>query len=86
VHEDGLGPSRLICFTELLRLFPSGFHVFVPERAAAFVLSSTASAAVREQVSRAVAACDQHADVPMGTEGYGHDTLGRCLKAAGECA
>lgn len=84
LHEDGLGPSRLMFVTELLQHFPSGFDFFVPERAAACVLSRGASEIVREKIAKVVFACHQQADVPMGTNGFRHEVLARCLESAGE--
>lgn len=84
MHEDGLGPSRLLCTRGLLRNFPEGFQFFVPERSCAFVLRRTASAAVRASLEQVVTKCFERADVPMSTSGFRHQELVAALDSIGE--
>jgi hypothetical protein len=84
LHDDGAGPSRLICSRRLLKHFPEGFTFFVPDRSFALVLGSTASADVRASIERAVANHFEHADVPMTTSGYDYQALLAALDSVGE--
>jgi hypothetical protein len=84
MHEDGLGPSRLICSRRLLRQFPDGFEFFVPERSCAFLVGSSASAETRSRIEHVVRQCFEHAEVPMSTSGFGHEALLSALDGAGE--
>jgi hypothetical protein len=86
LHEDGLGPSRLLCCNKLLTRFANGFVLFVPERSSALVLQEHASAKVRDSVHRAVRSCIEAAEVPMSAEPYSHHLLKTALERVGECA
>lgn len=84
LHEDGLGPSRLIMYAKLIDHFPSGFSIFVPERSSALLMSSDASQEVQNSVEKAVQGCFTAADVPMSETGYNHTLLKEALRHAGE--
>jgi hypothetical protein len=84
IHEDGLGPTRLLCSRRLLEHFRDGFRFYVPERSVAVVLGTNASAYVRASVDQFVAESSGHADVPMPTLGFEHQTLLTALDAVGE--
>lgn len=86
LHDDGLGPSRLIMYRRLAQQFPTGFIVFVPERSCALVMSAKASAEVRDSVEKAVHRCFTGAEVPMSERGYDHTLLREALDRVGECA
>lgn len=83
-HDDGLGPSRLLCLPRLLERFPGGLSFFVPERSAALVLFDSAGAKVRESVQRVVQSCFEAADVPMSAEPFRYETLKAALERVGE--
>jgi hypothetical protein len=40
MHEDGLGPSRLLLTEQLERVFPKGYRVALPERSRGFAFSA----------------------------------------------
>ena len=84
MHDDGLGPSRLICAPQLLAYFPTGFAFFVPERSCALLLATAASVVVVSKVEQVVKECFAAADVPMSTSGFGHEALIAALTKAGE--
>jgi hypothetical protein len=84
IHEDGLGPTRLLCSRRLLEHFLDGFTFYIPERSVAVVLGTNASAYVRASIDQFVAESFGHADVPMSTFGFGHQTLLTALDAVGE--
>lgn len=86
MHEDGLGPSRLIMYHKLKQRFPLGFTIFVPERSCALLVSAKASTEVRASVEKAVHGCFTAADVPMSESGYDHTLLKEALDRASECA
>src|SRR6184192_3798791 len=75
MHDDGLGPSRLICAPQLLAFFPTGFAFFVPESSCALLLATAASVVVVSKVEQVVKECFAAADVPMATSGFGHEAL-----------
>src|ERR1035437_490819 len=54
MHEDGLGPSRLLLRDGLHRAFPEGFSFCVPERTCAIVFSKQASPAALDSVRAVV--------------------------------
>jgi hypothetical protein len=60
LHEDGLGPSRLLLGDDLRRAFPNGFLFSVPERTCAIVFSKQASPAALESVRVVVSGCFQN--------------------------
>lgn len=84
VHDDGLGPSRLLFSRRLLAHFQDGFTFLVPERTVALVLGATASADVRASIGRFVEESFGHADEPMSTSGFRHESLLAALDAVGE--
>jgi hypothetical protein len=86
LHNDGLGPSRLICHRKLLGRFPEGFVFFVPERSSAVVLSNKADQAVRQRVEQAVRGCIRSADVPMSDQPHTSQDLIAALSVVPECA
>ena len=86
LHEDGLGPSRLLCCDLLLDRFRHGFAFFVPERSSAIVLSNRASVKVRNSVEDAVHGCLEAADVPMSEDPFSSDLLKTLLQRVRECA
>jgi hypothetical protein len=69
-HEDGLGPSRLLCLDELLEVLPNGFDFFVPERSTALLISTTASDDIRNEILQVVQQALEVADVPMASEPF----------------
>jgi hypothetical protein len=84
MHDDGLGPSRLLGAREFLAQFPGGFTFFVPERSCAVVLAATASPDVVAKVEHVVEKCFDAADVPMSKSGFRHEVLIGALTEAGE--
>jgi hypothetical protein len=84
-HEDGLGPSRLFCYRQLLERFPDGFQLFVPERNITFLQLPTASPGVRAELERVIRDVHANAGVPMSLEPHDHQLLKEALIAAGEC-
>jgi hypothetical protein len=86
IHEDGLGPSRLIIYNRLAQRFPQGFSFFVPERSCAMVIANDASLQVRTSIETAVRNCFSGADVPMSEKPYDHTLLKQALSDANEAA
>src|SRR5262245_2197377 len=86
IHEDGLGPSRLIMYSRFAQQFPQGFSFFVPERSCAIVIANDASSQVRAAVEAAVRGYFSAADVPMSESAYDHTLLRRALSEAHEGA
>jgi hypothetical protein len=85
MHEDGLGPSRLICCNRLLRTFSDGFSFFVPERGTALVLSARAGRDVRERIHGLAHDILSHAEVPMSEAPFDHALLRAALERVSEC-
>jgi hypothetical protein len=79
LHEDGLGPSRLIMYSWLVKQFPQGFSFFVPERYCTFVIANDASSKIQQSVQAAVHGCFVAADVPMSESAYDHTLLKQAL-------
>ena len=86
LHADGLGPSRLLCAEELKRRLLGDFNWYVPERSCAFVISKSASSAIRDTVTAAVRGCQESADVPMSTEAFPAEILDSVVGALNENA
>lgn len=86
LHDDGLGPSRLLCYDGLLKLFPDGFQLYVPDRYSAFLLSNTAPPAFLDGVTHSVRHVHQNAGVPMSLDPHAHSLLREALASAGELA
>lgn len=85
-HADGLGPSRLYCYRQLIERLPDGFQIFVPARNIAFLLLPSASAQVQAELQRCVRQVHQEAGVPMSLEPHDHRLLRTALESAGELA
>lgn len=75
LHDDGLGPSRLLCVEELRARLGDRFEWYVPERACAFVIAKRATPAMRKRITSAVAHCYESADVPMSRQAYPCEAL-----------
>jgi hypothetical protein len=86
VLQDELGPSRLLCYDHLLKLFPNGFQLYVPHRWAAYVVASDAPPDVQADITRFVQRAYKEADVPMSLEPHDHLLLKDALITAGEYA
>jgi hypothetical protein len=54
MHEDGIGPSRLLLNGWLEEVFPEGYLVSIPERSVGVVLSLRATSEERERVEGVV--------------------------------
>jgi hypothetical protein len=65
MHEDGIGPSRLLLNGWLEEVFPEGYLVSIPERSMGVVLSSQASAEEREKVEGLVKDCFEKGSQPF---------------------
>ena len=86
MHEDGLGPSRLLFARQLGGRFAQGFTFFYPERSIAIVLASTASPKVRASVEDVVTKCFARADVPMSKTAFDHSLLNATFEEAREAS
>jgi hypothetical protein len=65
MHEDGIGPSRLLLNGWLEEVFPEGYLVSIPERSVGVVLSLQASAEEREKVEGLVKDCFEKGSQPF---------------------
>ena len=65
MHEDGLGPSRLLLRDGLHQAFPERFLFCVPERTCAIVFSKQASPAALASVRTVVSGCFQNGREPV---------------------
>lgn len=65
LHEDGLGPSRLLLREALHEVFPEGFRFCVPERTCAVVFSKEATSLAMESVMTVVRSCFQKGTEPV---------------------
>jgi hypothetical protein len=57
LHEDGLGPSRLLLCDELRQVFPEGYSFCVPERTCAVVFSRHATEPALSSVRKVISGC-----------------------------
>ena len=80
MHEDGIGPSRLICLSHYNAHFPAGFSFYVPERSCAILISKDADSGLVEKIKSVVEACNSSAGVPMGVLAYSSNELANSLK------
>ena len=69
LHEDGVGPSRLLLEVWLEEVFPEGYSCAIPERSCAIVLSDGASKKERSDVEKAARTCYRDGASPM-LEGF----------------
>jgi hypothetical protein len=65
IHEDGVGPSRLLLEVWLEEVFPEGYTCALPERSCALELSDGASRKKRAQVVKATETCYRSGSSPM---------------------
>jgi hypothetical protein len=65
MHEDGIGPSRLLLNGWLEEVFPEGYLVSIPERSVGVVLSCQAIAEERERVEELVKDCFEKGSQPF---------------------
>jgi hypothetical protein len=65
MHEDGVGPSRLLLRESLERLFPEGYVVALPEMSCAMVLSAQAEEANRANILNLVTTCFKDGTRPL---------------------
>jgi hypothetical protein len=69
MHEDGIGPSRLLLHQSLEALFTEGYVVAVPERSCGLVLSTRATEAEQAKIHGVAATCYQNGTAPL-LEGF----------------
>jgi hypothetical protein len=69
MHEDGIGPSRLLLHQRLEALLPEGYVVAVPERSCALVLSARATEAEQAKIHGVAVTCYQNGTAPV-LEGF----------------
>jgi hypothetical protein len=65
LHDDGVGPSRLLLEVWLEEVFPDGYSCAIPERSCAVVLSDGASKKERANVEKAARTFYREGSSPM---------------------
>lgn len=75
LHEDGLGPSRLLLRDGLRQAFPEGFRFCVPERTCAIVFSRQASPAALDSVRTVVRSCFQDGREPVSEKIFDEEDI-----------
>lgn len=69
MHEDGVGPARLLLEDELDRLFPAGYLVAVPERSCGLALSARATSDEQAKLQDLAKTCYERGTAPL-IEGF----------------
>jgi hypothetical protein len=65
LHEDGIGPSRLLLEVWLEEVFPDGYSCAIPERSCGIVLADAASKTERAEVLKAADTFYRKGSSPM---------------------
>jgi hypothetical protein len=65
MHEDGIGPSRLLLNGSLEEQFPEGYLVSIPERSVGIALSAQASVEERQQLEKVIRECFENGTRPF---------------------
>ena len=65
MHEDGLGSSRILLQEDLLKMFPQGYWVAIPERSCALVIPKGVSAEELKEAKDLIKECWDGGTTPM---------------------
>jgi len=65
LHDDGIGPSRLLLTRDLERVFPHGYRCAIPERSVALAVSSRATSQELADVTSYVEHCFRNGGQPF---------------------
>jgi len=75
MHEDGIGPSRLLLKKRLQQLFREGYEVALPEMSCAFAISSSADKSEADKLRGLVERCYESGTRPLAPGIYAPDDL-----------
>ena len=68
LHADGIGSSRILLDSELLKAFPDGYYVALPDRSCGLVIPKSVNNKHLEEVKALVRNMYKDATVPMSGE------------------
>jgi hypothetical protein len=75
MHEDGIGPSRILLRDQLLGLFPEGYKVALPEMGCAFAFSSDVQEAEINKLQGLIDDCYRKGTRPLAAGIYTPEDL-----------
>jgi hypothetical protein len=75
MHDDGIGPSRLLLNGYISKIFPEGYWVAVPERSVGIVLRHSAYREERVKIENVVLKCFNDGTVPVSPDFFDADKL-----------
>jgi hypothetical protein len=75
MHQDGLGPSRLLLPKLYSGAFPNGYDAAVPERSCAFVFRRGLAAYQDEKIEQLIEDCFSRGTSPMSPKRFEADLL-----------
>jgi hypothetical protein len=67
MHDDGLGPSRLLLTDQLERVFPKGYRVALPERSRGFAFASNLDLEDADTIDNLVQRCYWKGERPLSS-------------------
>jgi hypothetical protein len=65
MHEDGLGPSRLLFAEQIGQFFPQGWHVAMPEMSCGLAIATDVSPQDHEKISGVIDTCYKNGTRPL---------------------
>lgn len=75
MHDDGIGPSRLLLNRNFEQIFPEGYSVAIPERSVGVVLRRDASDDERLKITELVEKCFKDGTAPVSPLMFDPDEL-----------
>jgi hypothetical protein len=75
MHEDGLGPSRLLLTDQLERVFPKGYRVALPERNRGFAFASDLDLEDADTIDNLIQKCYWKGERPLAPAIFDPDAL-----------
>ena len=75
MHDDGVGPSRLLLNGSIEQIFPEGYYVAIPERSVGIVLSRNVTDDERLKIDELVEKCFKDGTAPVSPLMFDPDEL-----------
>ncbi len=75
MHADGLGPSRLLLTDRLLKLFPNGYRVGIPEMSFGIAFSVHITGQESTKLQTVIRKCHEEGTRPLATGTYAPEDI-----------
>ena len=75
MHDDGIGPSRLLLNGQLADIFPEGYRIAIPERSVGIVLRQGSTQEEQVKIEEVVSKCFNDGTAPVSPTLFDPDEL-----------